>query len=90
MTNPDVSVLWDGRLLNLGLTGLDYGIIGFGILVMLTVSIIGEKKGSVRDLLSQKPAVLRYALIIALLIITLLVGSYGIGYNASNFIYNQF
>lgn len=90
VTNPDISVLWDGRLLNLGLSGLDYGIIGFGILVMLTVSIIGEKKGSVRDLLAQKPAVLRYALIITLLIITLLAGSYGIGYNASNFIYNQF
>lgn len=87
---PDISVLWDGRLLKLGLSALDYGIIGFGILLMLSVSIIQEKKGSLRDLLANKSAVLRYSLIIALLIITILAGSYGIGYNATDFIYNQF
>lgn len=90
ITKPDISVLWDGRLLKLGMSALDYGIIGFSILVMLAVSITQEKKGSLRDLLANKPAVLRYSLIIALLIITILAGSYGIGYNATDFIYNQF
>ena len=35
-------------------------------------------------------SLLRYVLVIALLLMVLLMGSYGIGYNASDFIYNQF
>jgi hypothetical protein len=76
-------------MLKLGLTMLDYGIVLFGIVLMFAVSLIQEKKGSIRELLWEKP-LLRYVLVITLLVITLLMGSYGIGYNASNFIYNQF
>ena len=76
--------------MELGLTSLDYVIVAIGIVIMLIVSIIGEKKGSVRDVLSEKPAALRYAVIFILFLAVLLAGSYGIGYNASNFIYNQF
>jgi hypothetical protein len=90
VTNPNISVLWNGSLMNLGLTGLDYAIVGVGIVIMLTVSIIGEKKGSVRDVLAEKNAFLRYSIIFILFLCVLLAGSYGIGYNASNFIYNQF
>jgi len=88
-TAPNLKLLTDGTLLSLGLSGLDYGILLFGIGLMFTVSMVQEKKGSVREYLWEKP-LLRYALVIGLLIITLLMGSYGIGYNASNFIYNQF
>ena len=31
-----------------------------------------------------------HLLVFALLVVTLLMGSYGMGYNASSFIYNQF
>ena len=88
-TTFNFHILWDGTMLELGLTGLDYGILFAGILLMFAVSLTQEKKGSVRELLWNKP-VLRYTLMIALLVITILMGSYGIGYNASNFIYNQF
>lgn len=90
VTNPNISVLWNGSLMSLGLTALDYAIVGVGIVIMLTVSIIGEKKGSVRDVLAEKNAFLRYSIIFILFLCVLLAGSYGIGYNASNFIYNQF
>lgn len=90
VTNPNISILYDGTLLDLGLTGLDYGIILFGIILIFTVSILGEKKKPVRDILAERPAILRYTIIFILLLIVILAGSYGIGYNASNFIYNQF
>ena len=90
VTTFNFHVLWDGTLMKLGLTGLDYAIIGGSILILFTVSLIQEKKGSVRQLLAEKPAIVRYALIFALFLIVLLMGSYGIGYNAGNFIYNQF
>lgn len=89
VTTFNFHILWDGTMMNLGLTGLDYGIILGGILVMFAVSLFQEKKGSVREALWEKP-LLRYILVFVLLVIVLLMGSYGIGYNASSFIYNQF
>ena len=89
VTTWNVKMLWDGTMMNLGLSALDYGILGGGIALMFAVSVYEETKGSVREMLWTKPA-LRYILVFALLVVTLLMGSYGMGYNASSFIYNQF
>ncbi len=89
VTTFNFHILWDGTMLKLGLSGLDYIILLGGILVMFAVSLYEENKGSVREVLWEKP-VLRYTVTIALLLAVLLMGSYGIGYNASDFIYNQF
>ncbi len=89
VTTFNFHILWDGTMMKLGLSGLDYGILLFGIVVMFAVSLFEEKRGSVREVLWCKP-LLRYSLVFLLLVAVLLLGSYGIGYNASNFIYNQF
>ena len=89
VTTFNFHILWDGTLMNLGLTPLDYGILLGGIALMFAVSLFQEKKGSVREFLWNKP-ILRYILVFVLLVVVLLMGSYGIGYNASDFIYNQF
>ena len=89
VTNFNFHILWDGTLMNVGLTGLDYWIILGGVITWFVVSLIQEK-GPVREKLYAQPAVLRYGLLFALLVIVILMGSYGIGYDASNFIYNQF
>lgn len=75
--------------MDIGLTILDYGIVIFGCLSILSVSLLQAKCGSVRQLL-WKHEVLRYALTFALFLAVLLMGSYGIGYDAENFIYNRF
>ncbi len=89
-TTFNFHILWDGTMMKLGLSSLDYAILGFSIVIVFAISVIQEKKGSVRELLWNKPAVLRYVLIYALFLIVLLMGSFGIGYNPGNFIYNQF
>ncbi len=89
-TGKNLSMLFDGTLMKLGLTGLDYAILGGSLVLMFAVSLTQERKGSVREILWSKPAALRYALTFVLFLIVLLMGSYGIGFNASNFIYNQF
>ena len=89
-TTFNLSLLWDGTMMKLGLTTLDYIILLCGILLMFGVSLYQEKRGSVRDALAAKAAPVRYALIFALFLVVILMGSYGIGYNAANFIYNQF
>ena len=76
-------------LMDLGLTGLDYGILICGAVLMVTVSLVQEKQGSVRELLWERTG-LRYVLTIGLFLVVLLMGNYGIGYEAGNFIYNQF
>lgn len=82
-------VLWDGSLMNLGLSLLDYGILAAGTVLMLVVSLL-QRSGSVRAKIGQKPYPLRFAVWYGLFLIVLLMGAYGIGYDASQFIYNQF
>ncbi|MBE6946760.1 MAG: MBOAT family protein [Ruminococcaceae bacterium] len=89
VTTFNFPILWNGTLMNLGLSGTDYAILGGGIALMFGVSLFEEKRGSIRQNLWEKP-VLRYILVLALLMVVLLMGSYGIGYQASNFIYNRF
>lgn len=75
--------------MELGLTGLDYGILILGCLLMFCVSLVQEKRGSIRELLWER-TILRHVLLFTLFLAVLLMGSYGIGYDAGNFIYNQF
>ena len=75
-------------LTELGLQRSDYVIVIVGCLVMATVSALSAKK-SVRERLYDRP-ILSWTLCGALFICILLFGAYGIGYDASQFIYNQF
>ncbi len=79
-----------GLLPSMGLASLDWLILALGVGTMLAVSLIQEKRGSIRELLWARPAPLRRCIIFTLLVVVLLMGSYGIGYNPSSFIYNQF
>ena len=67
----------------------DWGVILAGVLAMLIVSLIG-RSGSVREKLSKQPMALRYGVYAALFLGVLIFGAYGIGFDASQFIYNQF
>ena len=74
---------------SVGLSGLDYLILIVGIWIMLAVSLVQVHNGSIRQILWKKP-VLGNILGFGLLLSILLMGYYGIGYEASSFIYNQF
>ncbi len=88
-TTPNWGALFDGSMLKLGLTGSDYIVLLCGSLLMLLVSIL-QNKGSVREQLSQKPIAVRYLVIWLLFVAIVVLGAYGIGYDARQFIYNQF
>lgn len=83
------NILWNGELLNLGLTMLDYGILVMGVLVMTGVSLL-QRKGKVRDKIAAKPYAARFAIWFGLFLMVLLMGAYGVGYDSSQFIYNRF
>ncbi len=81
--------LFDGSMLKLGMSGADYMVVAAGSLVMLAVSLI-RTKGSLRERIAAKPLPLRFALWYGLFLIVLIFGAYGVGYDVSQFIYNQF
>ena len=82
-------ILWDKSLMTLGLTMIDYIILVAGIAVLLLVSLL-QRSGSVRDRISKYAYPVRFIIWYGLFLMVLLMGAYGIGYDASQFIYNQF
>lgn len=88
-TDMNWSALTDSSFLKLGISGADYIVLICGTSVLLTVSLIG-RSGSVREKIWNKHAALSCSLFVLLLLITLVFGAYGVGYDSAQFIYNQF
>ena len=85
--NPQI--LWDGSLLQLGLDGIETAVAGFALLLLWAVSL-KQRKEQVRECIARKPLPLRWALWYALLFAVILLGYYGPGYSAAEFIYQGF
>lgn len=83
------NIFWSGALLELGLSTVDYAVLAAGIMIMITVSLL-QRKESVRDRIAVCPYPVRFVIWYGLFLTVLLMGNYGIGYDASQFIYNQF
>ncbi|HBI85769.1 MAG TPA: MBOAT family protein [Ruminococcus sp.] len=88
-TKWNLHVLWDGSLMQLSLSRADYVILIVGALTLFYASLRG-RKGSVRKQVLEISPVLSCAMTVALLMIIVVFGAYGLGYDASQFIYNQF
>jgi len=61
-----------------------------GCVVLFIVSFLEEKGHSVRDLINTKPMAVRVAIASIGTVAIILFGAYGIGYEASNFIYSNY
>ncbi len=81
----NVGDIFNGGIMNLNVTGTQYIVIAVGIVVMTVVSRLSIKK-PLRETLWEKP-VLGNALMALLCIAILVFGSYGLGFDASAFIY---
>lgn len=89
-TVHNYGAFFSGGVMELGMSGTDYVVTGIGILVLLAVSIYEERKGSVREMLLERPYLVRTLVWTGLFVAVLLIGAYGAGYDASQFIYNRF
>jgi hypothetical protein len=85
----DLSVLTAEEFSYFELSVFQYGIVAVGVVLMFAVSLAG-RKGSVREQISRYPYVVKAGIFILLLFAVLLFGNYGIEYDATQFIYNQF
>jgi D-alanyl-lipoteichoic acid acyltransferase DltB (MBOAT superfamily) len=89
-TQCNLSVFTDGSLLGLGLSAADYMVLTAGFVIVFGVSLCKLHLGNVRELLYKRPAVIYYSAMAVLFIMIIVFGAYGIGYDSSQFIYNQF
>ena len=83
------SVLWNGSFLAMGIDGSDWLLVTVGAVMMLACSLLGRRK-SVRDRLAEHNASLAWAGCVVMVLAILIFGVYGIGFDATQFIYNQF
>ena len=92
-TKFNIGEIFNGSLMNLGLKMADYIVLLVSLVILVIVSLI-QRDGSVRYKIAEKPRAVRYTInslaYYALIIIILVFGAYGIGYDSSQFIYNQF
>ncbi len=88
-TQSHLSQLNADAFIGMGITVSDYLVVFIGMLVLIAVSLIG-RSGSVREKIACKPAVVRFLCWYGLFMAIIIFGAYGIGYSASQFIYNQF
>ncbi len=85
--NPQI--LWDGSLLELGLDSVELAVMLLSLLLLWAVSL-GGRRIPVRDRIAKKPLPVRWAIWYALLFAVILLGYYGPGYSAAEFIYQGF
>ena len=85
----NIAALWNGGMLELGLDRIEWCVLIVSLLILLAVSLLQEK-GSVRDRIAALPVVIRFALWMVFLFYVIILGEYGPGYTASEFIYADF
>lgn len=85
--NP--SILWNGALFELGLDWMEMVIVLAALLVLYGVSLL-KQTGSVRDRIACRALPVRWLIWYALLFAVILLGCYGPGYSAGEFIYQGF
>ena len=89
-THFDITALTGEAFLGLGLTGADYLLLFICLIIVVAVSLTEEQKGSVRNLIYASPAAWKYIIFGVMTLVVIVFGAYGIGYDQSQFIYNQF
>jgi hypothetical protein len=86
--NPQV--LTDGTFLEMGLTRRDWLVVLVMVIIMIIVGVIQERGTRLRKAIADMPLPLRWSIYIGAIVFVVLFGSYGPGYVASDFVYQQF
>lgn len=83
-------ILFDGSIIDLGVSWGDINILMIGVMLLFTVAALRENYGYARNWMSEQSFGLRWFIWIFLFVMVLVYGMYGPGYDASTFIYQGF
>lgn len=82
-------IFWDGTLYNYGLDRRNFMLAIFSVIFLLFVESLQERM-NVREMIRQKNIVLRWSVYYIGILVVLVLGIYGPGYNAASFMYENF
>jgi hypothetical protein len=86
----NVSSLFDGSLLKLGMNLRNYAVLVAAMILMITVDILKYNGKDIRGWLRGRNTIIQDLIIILAVIVIAVFGIWGNQYNVSNFIYSQF
>ncbi|MBO4235638.1 MAG: MBOAT family protein [Firmicutes bacterium] len=86
--NPHI--IYDGTLLNLGISGKEMLVLIISIIIMFSADVIHEKGCRIRETLETKGLFLRWAIYLAGIFVVVIFGVYGYGFTSAGFIYQGF
>ena len=90
-TTFDVWSLFDESVYHLGLDRKEMGILWLGILLLIVVDAYYVRKKALFDTMVKSQCLaVQYVIVAVLLVMVIVFGVYGEGYDASQFIYFQF
>lgn len=82
--------LMDGTVYTFGLGKNDFIVLVLSLLLLYLVSRKQESGKHIRQIIADLPFVLRWGIYLAAVFVVLIFGTYGIGYNASSFVYMNY
>ena len=83
-------VLFDGSLFTLGLDAKDFNVLIVFIAIMIAVDYLRSKKISLTESLGKQNILMQWFVFLAGIWVILILGIYGPGFDAAQFIYFQF
>ena len=89
-TRWNLPELFQGGLMQIGLTGADYVVLAAAVGLVLYESLQSRSSESLMEKVSSRPLMARYAAYFMIFVVILVFGAYGIGYDSNQFIYSRF
>lgn len=83
-------VLTDGTIFKLGLNSDQIFLVFIVILIVLVVSLMQENGIRIRETLEKQNMLFQWLVVIGAIIFVMIYGAYGTGFNAADFVYQQF
>ena len=91
VTQFDVWSFFDASIYNMGLDRKEMGVLVFAVLILFLVDIYYQKcKAFFDTLVKQQCLAIQYIMVALILVMVIVFGIYGEGYDATQFIYFQF
>jgi len=90
LTVHNWEIFTDGSLLNMGISGKNWIVLGIAVTVLIIAGIMKEKGIDIKTKILSMPLVLRWTFYLLTIFVIMTFGSYGVGFNAQSFIYGGF
>lgn len=90
LLHPTLGVLFDESLAQFGVSMKGLHILGLFVILLLFVEIMNYRGIKLRDLIGRQCLVVRWSVYLLGIVAVVVLGIYGVDYNASDFIYMKF